>query len=64
MKIRQTFRSMWSRFDSEDIPVVIFILGLALLGYGASQIHHGWGPLIVGALVVLYVRPLIHWVRK
>lgn len=61
--VKRRFASLLSAFDRKDLPVAAFVIGLIFLGYGASQIHHGVGPIIVGALLVIYVRPLIKWVR-
>lgn len=61
---KRQFLSAVASFDSADIPVGILIFGLVLIGYGASQLHHGVGPLVVGALAVLYVRPLLGWIKK
>lgn len=70
MKLRRLFEllklltlSIVSSFDRQDIPIVTLILGLSLVGYGASQIRPGIGPIIVGVLMVLYAKPLSRWVK-
>ncbi len=52
-----------SAFDSKDIPHFVFILGLCLIGYGLSQIGHGYGPAVVGVFVIFYARPLSRWMK-
>ena len=51
-------------FDAKDIPVAVLAVGLAVLTYGANWIRPGLGFLILGALLVLYVRPLKGWWEK
>ncbi len=63
MKLPRLLNSVRSAFDKEDVPISIFVLGLILIAYGASQIHHGAGPILVGFLLVIYVKPLSRWVK-
>jgi hypothetical protein len=55
--------SICSAFDRDDVPIVMFVFGLSLLGYGASQFHPGLGPVVVGILTVFYAKPLSRWVK-
>lgn len=61
---RQKLSALLSLFDGDDVPVVAIIFGVALIAYGASQIERGYGPCIVGIVLVLYVRPLMFWVKR
>jgi len=70
MKLPQRFSRSTKRvsdflsgFNRKDIPGALMTLGLCLLGYGASQIRPGYGPIIVGLLVVFHVKPLKRWVK-
>lgn len=55
--------SVLSAFDSSDIPFLLVALALSLVGYGFSQIHRGVGPIVVGGLTLLYVRPFLRWLK-
>ncbi len=69
-QFRNSVRSLFS-FDSEDIDALrhhwieaaVAVFGLYLIGYGASRFHPGAGPLLVGAVLVLYVCPLSRLVK-
>lgn len=56
-------RAFVASFDGSDLPVVVFVLGLALVAYGASQIHDGLGAIAVGLILIIYVKPLGRWVK-
>lgn len=56
-------RAFLSAFDSSDLPVFVFILGLVLLAYGASQFHDGLGAVVIGVLLIIYVKPLGRWLK-
>lgn len=56
-------KAILAAFDASDLPIALLIVGLALIGYGASQFHHGLGAIFVGALIVLYIKPLSRWVK-
>ncbi len=61
--MKKLARWLQNNFDREDFPVVLFTIGLSLLGYGLSQFHRGLGFAAVGLLVVLYVRPLSRMIK-
>lgn len=60
-EVKKLLSRTLSAFDAKDLPVVVFLVGLALLCYGAESIRPGGGFLLVGFLLVLYVRPLKGW---
>ena len=61
LEARKLFIRVISAFDAKDLPVVVFLVGLALLCYGAESIRPGVGFLLVGFLLVFYVRRLKGW---
>lgn len=54
---------MFLNFVVKNADDVTFFCGMVLLGYGLSHYHEGLGPLVCGALLILYVWPLIKWVK-
>lgn len=56
-------RKILSAFDSQDIPILVFCLGLLLLGYGANTITDGLGLVLVGVVLILYVKPIGRWLK-
>ena len=54
-------RAFLNAFDAADIPVIVFILGLALVAYGASQMVDGLGAIVAGIVLIIYVKPLGRW---
>lgn len=60
---RLRLSALASLFDRSDIPILLLILGVVLLGYGASRVHDGAGFPVVGILIILYARPLMRWVK-
>lgn len=56
-------KAILSAFDGSDIPVIVLVLGLILVAYGASQLKHGLGSLVCGVLLILYARPVSRWLR-
>lgn len=59
----KTLRALISAFDVADVPIAVFCVALILIAYGASRIHDGLGALAVGVILVLYVKPLVRWVK-
>lgn len=57
-------RWLIAQFDRYDVPSVVVLFGIALMGYGASRFHVGLGFITVGLMLVLYVEPLCTWWRK
>ncbi len=57
-------KAVASGFDRDDVPVVLAFVAMALIGYGASQIRFAYGPLAIGVILLLYVRPLLEWIRR
>ena len=55
--------SLMSAFDSTDIPIAVLILGLVLMGYGASRFHDGAGHVVVGVALALLYRPALRWIK-
>ena len=69
------FKNAYQRFDDgvyqsiKRIPAtivvdVVFVAGVLLFGYGAEQQRDGTGALVVGLLLVLYIKPLSWWWRR
>ena len=50
-------------FDLKDLPVLIMIAAVFMIGVGAAQFHRGLGFLVCGILILLYIRPLSHWFK-
>ena len=61
--VKRQAQSVRSSFDRTDIPPFVIILGLSLIAYGASQRWRGVAPIVVGAIVLLYVRPFLRWIK-
>lgn len=57
-------RAILNAFDAADVPVIVFLLGLALVWYGGELIHDGAGTVWVGLILIIYVKPLRSWVTK
>ncbi len=62
-RLRVIGHAIRGAFDSADIPVAVFGVGLLLIGVGASYFHRGLGLLICGLLLVLYFKPLGGWLK-
>lgn len=52
---------MKTPFDRNDIPQALLIFGCLMLWYGASRLGDGVAALVVGVVIILYIRPLRTW---
>jgi hypothetical protein len=49
--------------DGADLRVSVTVLGVGLAGIGVNSWRAGAGWGVVGLLILLYVRPLMKWIK-
>lgn len=64
-RLRYAFNRWWLQTKNiADVVDIAFVLGLLSLGYGIYLYSPRLSFIIVGALILLSLRPLIYWIKR
>lgn len=61
VKASKLFSSVNAAWSATDIEDRFFFPGLALIGFGVYRLSPDYAPIVVGAVLILAVRPLRRW---